>query len=78
MIGCINTFGTDWKVLENNFEGRSQNQIKNRYFGRLKKLAEKKLLTRNGNNKLGNDIRLSEWLDYNLLSIVMPKNEAKY
>ena len=25
-----------------NFEGRTQNQIKNRYFGRLKKIAEKK------------------------------------
>lgn len=29
--------------MERNFEGRTQNQIKNRYFGRLKKIGEKKL-----------------------------------
>ena len=38
----MNMYGKNWKYLEQNFDGRTQNQIKNRYFGRLKKLAEKK------------------------------------
>lgn len=42
LIQYLNKFGKNWKFLEKNFEGRTQNQIKNRYFGRLKKLGEKK------------------------------------
>lgn len=38
----MNMYGKNWKYLEQNFEGRTQNQIKNRYFGRLKKINEKK------------------------------------
>jgi hypothetical protein len=38
----MNKFGRNWKYLEQNFGGRTQNQLKNRYFGRLKKLSEKK------------------------------------
>ena len=41
----LNTYGTNWKIIEQQLKGRSQNQIKNRYFGRLKKLHEKKLKT---------------------------------
>lgn len=42
LINLMNRYGKNWKFLENNLEGRTQNQIKNRYFGRLKKLSEKK------------------------------------
>ena len=42
LINFLNKFGKNWKKIENMLEGRTQNQIKNRYFGRLKKLAEKK------------------------------------
>ena len=42
LIQFLNMYGKNWKFLEENFEGRTQNQIKNRYFGRLKKLAERK------------------------------------
>ena len=41
----LNTYGTNWKIIEQKLKGRTQNQIKNRYFGRLKKLHEKKLKT---------------------------------
>ena len=42
LIDFLNRYGKNWKLIEKNFEGRTQNQIKNRYFGRLKKLSEKK------------------------------------
>ncbi len=34
--------GTNWKILEMEITGRSENQIKNRYFGRLLKIAAEK------------------------------------
>ena len=36
-------FGKNWKALEERMNGRTQQQIKNRFFGRLKKLHDKKL-----------------------------------
>lgn len=42
LVRLMNMYGKNWKYLEQNFEGRTQNQIKNRYFGRLKKINEKK------------------------------------
>lgn len=38
----LNKYGTEWKMIEGELQGRTQNQIKNRYFGRLKKLHDKK------------------------------------
>lgn len=45
LVDLLNSYGTDWKIVEEKMSGRTQNQIKNRYFGRLKKLHEKKLNT---------------------------------
>ena len=42
LVNLLNNNGKDWKMIEEHFPGRTQNQIKNRYFGRLKKLHEKK------------------------------------
>lgn len=42
LIDCLNEFGKDWKLIEDRLENRTQNQIKNRYFGRLKKLSDRK------------------------------------
>lgn len=42
LIELLNRYGKEWKIIERSFEGRTQNQIKNRYFGRLKKLGEKR------------------------------------
>ena len=39
LVELLNRYGKEWKIIERNFEGRTQNQIKNRYFGRLKKLG---------------------------------------
>ena len=35
-------YGKNWRALEERMNGRTQQQIKNRYFGRLKKLDERK------------------------------------
>ena len=42
LVRLLNEHGKVWRLIEEHFPGRTQNQIKNRYFGRLKKLAEKK------------------------------------
>ena len=34
--------GKDWQLIEKYMNGRTQSMIKNRYFGRLKRLEEKK------------------------------------
>ena len=47
LVDLLNTNGKDWKMIEEHFPGRTQNQIKNRYFGRLKKLNEKKMASKN-------------------------------
>lgn len=38
LIELLEKYGKNWGVLEENMNGRTQHQIKNRYFGRLKKL----------------------------------------
>ena len=38
----LEQYGTNWKKLEHEIVGRSENQIKNRYFGRLLKIAAEK------------------------------------
>lgn len=50
LVNLLNKNGKNWKFIEEHFPGRTQNQIKNRYFGRLKKLAERKA---NAQNNVG-------------------------
>ena len=38
LINLLGEHGKNWQVLEESMNGRTQHQIKNRYFGRLKKL----------------------------------------
>ena len=59
LVNLLNNNGKNWKIIEEHFPGRTQNQIKNRYFGRLKKLAERKAMQgkrekrrRNSENRL--------------------------
>ena len=52
LVDCLNKYGKDWKEIEDNLEGRTQNQIKNRYFGRLKKLAERKVLLKGASKEV--------------------------
>lgn len=42
-MNLINKYGLEWKDIEQHFEGRTQNQLKNRYFGRLKRISDKKV-----------------------------------
>ena len=42
LIKLLKQVGKDWDELERRFSGRTQNQLKNRYFGRLKRLDDKK------------------------------------
>lgn len=42
LVELLNRHGRNWKNIEDALPGRTQNQIKNRYFGRIKKLQEKK------------------------------------
>jgi len=35
--------GKDWSKIEQGIRGRSRNQIKNRYFGKLTRMNKKKL-----------------------------------
>ena len=42
LIKLLKEVGKNWEELERRFPGRTQNQLKNRYFGRLKRLDDKK------------------------------------
>ena len=42
LIELINTYGKNWKLIEETMTDRSRNQIKNRYFGRIKRIDELK------------------------------------
>ena len=53
LVNLLNKNGKNWKFIEEHFPGRTQNQIKNRYFGRLKKLAERKS---NPQNNIGGKV----------------------
>ena len=43
LIGYLNQHGKDWVGAARVLGGRSLNQVKNRYYGRLKKLNEAKI-----------------------------------
>ena len=42
LVELLNVHGRNWKNIEDELNGRTQNQIKNRFFGRIKKLQDKK------------------------------------
>lgn len=43
LVELLNLHGRNWRLIEETMEGRTQNQIKNRFFGRIKKLNDKKV-----------------------------------
>ena len=43
LIDYINSYGQKWKEIQKQMSNRSCSQLKNRFFGRLKKLNDKKL-----------------------------------
>jgi myb proto-oncogene protein len=42
ILELINKHGTQWKVIQQEMPNRTDNQIKNRYYGRLKLLLKRK------------------------------------
>jgi hypothetical protein len=44
LIALLNQNGKNWKIIEEGLGQRSLNQIKNRYYGRIKKLNDRKVL----------------------------------
>jgi myb proto-oncogene protein len=42
LIDLVNKFGRNWKEIEDRLRGRSRNQIKNRFFGKICRLNSKK------------------------------------
>ncbi len=42
ILELINIYGTKWKSIQREMPNRTDNQIKNRYYGRLKILLKKK------------------------------------
>lgn len=42
LIRLINLHGKNWKAIEEGLTGRSKNQIKNRFFGKITRLNNKK------------------------------------
>lgn len=44
IIECINKYGKKWKQIEKELGNRTDNQIKNRYYGRLKILYKNKVV----------------------------------
>ena len=43
LVDLINQNGRDWKTISSVFPNRTQNQVKNRFFGRIQKLHLKKI-----------------------------------
>lgn len=43
LVDLLNEHGKNWKIIEELLGDRTQNQIKNRYFGRLKRISDKKI-----------------------------------
>lgn len=43
LVDLLNFYGKNWKEIEERFDGRNINHIKNRYYGRIKKLNERKI-----------------------------------
>jgi hypothetical protein len=44
VIGLINKYGKKWKLIEQKLGNRTDNQIKNRYYGRLKLILKQKMV----------------------------------
>ena len=42
ILALLSRFGTKWKAIQQEMPDRTDNQIKNRYYGRLKVLLKKK------------------------------------
>ena len=42
LIDLFNTYGKDWRLIQDKMSSRSRNQIKNRFFGRILRLDAKK------------------------------------
>ena len=42
LIELLAKYGKDWNLILKSFKGRTQSQIKNRYYGRLKRMEDKK------------------------------------
>jgi len=42
ILDLLSRFGTKWKTIQQDMPDRTDNQIKNRYYGRLKVLLKKK------------------------------------
>jgi hypothetical protein len=43
LIALINQHGKNWRVIEQGMPGRSRNQLKNRFFGRIKRIHARKI-----------------------------------
>jgi hypothetical protein len=43
LMNLLRVHGKDWDFIEGKLKGRTHNQIKNRYYGRLKRIEDKKL-----------------------------------
>lgn len=41
LLDLIKKYGHKWKTIERHMSKRSQNQLKNRFYGKLKKVVEK-------------------------------------
>ena len=42
LVRLLETYGENWAKIERELKGRTQNQIKNRYHGRIKIICKKK------------------------------------
>jgi hypothetical protein len=43
LIALVNKYSKNWKEIEDRMPGRCRNQIKNRFFGKIYRLNQKKL-----------------------------------
>jgi hypothetical protein len=43
LVRLLNTYGKNWKLIEEGLTGRSRNQIKSRFFGKITRINNKKL-----------------------------------
>lgn len=47
----LRKYGKNWDLIEGKLKGRTHNQIKNRYYGRLKRIEDKKVEIEKKKNK---------------------------
>lgn len=43
LVNLLNKYGKNWKLIEQYMPNRSKNQLKNRYFGRIKRINSRKV-----------------------------------